>query len=138
MTSHLKTAALAAVLTALVVVAGCSKEVTSTIRNHTDNAMLVKLTVPEGTRTIGKVGADSSMSHKFKIKNEYLPARCTYMAGVGLSSSFTVTEDSPDKVWFHISKNGQIVGPMTEKDTFVHEEKTGEIRLKRSGGTVIE
>ncbi len=138
MTTRAKTAALTVLLTAMAVTAGCSKEVTSTIINHTDNSLPVRLTLPQGTQSIGTVGADSSLKHKFKISGDDLPARCSYSAGAGLSTPFTVTEDSPDKVWFHISKTGQFVGPMTKDDTYVHDEQTGEIRIKSSGGTVIE
>ncbi len=118
------------VLVCAAMMVGCTKKVEVTIANHSDHSRTVSLTVPDGTTTVGAVGAASSLTHTLAVKNEDLPAQCNYSAGAGSSQSFALTEDSPDRWWFHITKDGRITRPYTKEDTHVETEDRGEVELE--------
>jgi len=115
--------------TALMV--GC-KKVNLMVYNHSDSARDIKVTTPdEGTLPVGSVSAGGGrLSYTMKIKNEDMPARCSVSAGVGNTQAFTVNEDTKDKLWFHVTRNGELTGPFTKDDTFVDTEDMGEIELE--------
>ena len=128
---------LAVLLVGTVLMVGCVKKVKVTIMNHSSQPQTVRLTVPDGTMTVGTVSARGSLSHTLKVKTEDLPAQCNYSI-TGSSLSFTVDEDSPGRWWFHITKDGRITGPYGKKDTHVETEHKGTIKVTVPGGTVVE
>ena len=110
---------------------GCTKKVKVTIANHSDISRSINLTVPDGTMVVGSVGAGSRLMHTLTVKTADLPAQCNYSAGPGgVSQSFTVTEDSPDKWWFHITAQGRMTGPYTKDDVHTETEDLGEIEVE--------
>ena len=125
-------------LVCVAMVAGCSKEIKVTIMNHSDQTRTLQLTVPDGTQTIGAVSPDGSLTYKMKIKNDDLPAQCNLSAGAGSSLSFTVTDDSPGKWWFHISNSGRITGPLGEKDVHTETEETVDIEIKVDSEMIVK
>jgi len=128
-TIMLRNIALILVVAALVAgVSGCSKKVQLTIANHSDSSRSLQLTGPEETQTIGAVSAGGRLTYTLKIKNADLPAQCNLAAGPGSHQSFTVTEDSPDKWWFHITAEGQVAGPYGKKD--IHTESDLEVDME--------
>ena len=130
----LRNIALFLVVAAMVAgVSGCSKKIQLTIANHSDSSRSLQLTGPEETRSIGAVSAGGSLSYILKIKNEDLPAQCDLAAGAGVHQGFMVTEDSPDKWWFHITAEGQITGPLGKDD--VHTESHLEVDVEGSVST---
>ena len=128
---------LAVLLAGTVLMVGCVKKVKVTIMNHSSQPQTVRLTVPDGTMTVGTVSAGGSLSHTLKVKTEDLPAQCNYSI-TGSSLSFTVDEDSPGRWWFHITKDGRITGPYGKKDTHVETEHKSTIKVTVPGGTVVE
>ena len=126
------------VLACAAVTAGCAKKVKVTIANHSAHSRSIDLTVPDGTTRVGAVSAGGSLTHTLKVKNDDLPAECNYSAGAGSSQSFTVTEESPDKWWFHITKDGHLIGPLTKKDVHVETEDRGEIEVEVHRKTILK
>lgn len=126
------------VLACVVVMVGCSKKVDVTIYNHTSSSLNVRLTVPDGTMTVGSVGADSRLTHTLAIKDELLPAQCNYSAGPGSSQSFVVDKNTAGKLWFHINRRGQVTGPYGEDDVYTETERRGTIDVKVRTDPVIE
>ncbi len=125
------------VLVCAAMAVGC-KKIEVTIHNHSADAMSVRITVPDGTVPLGAVSAGGRLSHTIKINNEDLPAQCSVSAGVGNSQSFTVTEDTKDKLWFHITNKGRLTGPYTKQDVHVETEKRGHIEETVHQETVVE
>ena len=126
-TSHLVAIAL---LSAAVCAGGCTKTVGITVMNHTDVSRQLQLTVPDGTMTLGAVGANSMISSTMKLKKDDLPAQCNLDAGSGASQSFIVTDDSPSAWWFHISAAGRLVGPLGKNDVYTETEDRGTIEMR--------
>lgn len=117
-------------LSCLVVLsAGCAKKVRLTIANHSSVSRTIQLTAVDETMTLGAVGADSRLTSTLKVKTADLPAQCNISAGAGASQSFTVTEDSPSKWWFHITRDGRLVGPYGKNDEHVETEDRGTIEV---------
>ena len=131
-----------ALITGLAVVAaiigGCSKEVSVKIRNHSDISRKIQLTVPSGTRQIGSIAPNSTLTHTIKIKKDLLPASCHYSAGGTARVTFEVSDESAKKVYFHITGNGKMVGPMGKNDVHSEVKKIGESRRVIRKGTVID
>ena len=125
-------------LVGVVLLAGC-KKVELNIRNHSNMTRQLQLTTPDqGTMSIGAVSAGGgTTTFKMTVKNEDLPAQCNLSAGPGSSQSFTVTEDTKDKVWFHIGGDGRITGPLDKDDTHVETEDRGEIDVTVSEEMII-
>ena len=125
------------VLACVATTVGC-KKVEVTVWNHSDNALDVRVTVPDGTMSLGTVGANGArLSYTIKIDNEDLPAHCSMSAGVGNTQSFTVTEDTKDKLWFHIAGNGRLAGPYPEDSEHVESETTTDIESTVRQETII-
>lgn len=120
----------ASALVCMLMTAGCAKKVKVTIANHSRHAVMMNLTVPEGTSSIGSVSAGGALTHTLVVLAEDLPAQCTYSGGAGCSVSFDVTEDSPGRWWFHITGDGRLTGPYTKDDTHVETEDRGEIDIE--------
>jgi len=118
-------------LLCIALTAGC-KKVNLMVYNHSDSAREIRVTTPEeGTLPVGSVSAGGGrLSYTIKIKNEDMPARCGVSAGVGNTQVFTVNEDTKDKLWFHVTRNGELTGPFTKDDTFVDSEDGMEIEMK--------
>lgn len=119
-----------ALLSAAICAGGCTKTVDITVMNHTDVSRQIQLTVPEGTMTLGAVGANSMISSTLKVKKDDLPAQCNLDAGTGASQSFIVTDDSPSAWWFHISAAGRLVGPLGKNDVYTETEDRGKIEVR--------
>ena len=117
-------------LVAAVCLTGCTKTVHLTIMNHTDVSRQVQLTVPEGTMTLGSVGPEGTMTSSMKLEKDDLPAACNLSVGAGASQSFTVTDDSPKAWWFHVTKDGRLVGPLGQYDLHTETESGGSIELR--------
>lgn len=127
----------AAVLCA-VAAAGCQKKLDLTFVNHTGSVLPVKVTTPDaGTMQAGSVGPSGSrLRYSVRIRTEDLPATCTCTVGVA-SKTFTVTEDTKQKLWFHYTEKG-LAGPMDKDTPFVDVTKERDIKVVVPGGTVIE
>jgi hypothetical protein len=120
------------------VLAGCTKKIKVTIRNHTTSDKTVQLTVPDGTRTIGVVGKNSGMTHTLAVKKDDLPAQCHYAAGAGASVSFEVSDDSPDIWFFHITNDGKLAGPYGKNDVHTETENRGKVELRTGTQMIVE
>ncbi|HHH76415.1 MAG TPA: hypothetical protein ENL03_05265 [Phycisphaerae bacterium] len=119
--------------------AGCSKQITVTVYNHGASARDIKITVPQGTMNVGSASPDGGrIVRTLKIKNENLPAQCNLSAGFGASQSFTVDELTRDKLWFHISKDGAITGPLDKDSTHVETSDPDVIRLKSPQRMIVD
>lgn len=123
--SHLASVALLSATLA----AGCTKKVNVTIYNHTDVSRTIQLTVPDETSALGAVGPGGRLSSTLVVQKSDLPASCNLSAGAGASQSFTVTEDSPSRWWFHITRQGRLVGPYGKRDVHVETEDGGTIEV---------
>jgi hypothetical protein len=133
-TTHLIALAL---LSGAICAGGCTKTVKLTVMNHTDISRQVQLTVPDGTTTLGSVGPNSALSSSMKIKTDDLPASCNLSAGTGASQSFTVTDDSPSAWWFHVTKDGKLVGPYGKNDIHTETESGGTIEMRSAPKTLV-
>ena len=116
---------------------GCTKSIDVTVANHSEVARQVQLTTPDGTATIGSVGADSSLRTKMVIKNSDLPAQCQITAGPGVAQSFSVSEDSPSRWWFHVTKDGRMTGPYGRDDMHTETEKTIDVTTPAARTTIL-
>ena len=76
------------------------------------------------TMTVGAVSAGGKISTMLVVKAEDLPAQCSLSAGDGTQQSFMVTNDSPSKWWFHITKDGRLAGPYGKNDVQAETEQT--------------
>ena len=120
-----------AVLLCAMTAVGCQKRVELIFVNNTPNVLDVKVTTPgEGTENAGQVGGHGSqLPYTVRINVDDLPASCT--AAVGLvSKTFTVNQDTKDKLWFYYTKKG-LAGPVDKDTTFVDVQQTGEITVKK-------
>jgi hypothetical protein len=125
-------------LCAAICLGGCTKTVKITIMNHTDVARPVQLTVPDGTTQLGSVGPEGTLSSSMKIDTGDLPASCNLSVGTGASQSFTVTDDSPSMWWFHVTREGKLVGPLGKNDTNVETIDGGTIELRSGPKTILK
>jgi hypothetical protein len=109
---------------------GCNKKVQLSIANHSSTARTIQVTVPDETMTLGQVGADGGrLTSTVTVKNSDLPAQLQLSAGAGATNSFMVTEDTPDKLWFHVTRDGKLAGPYDKKDVHVETEETGKVNV---------
>lgn len=120
---------LIAVVGALGLASGCEKQIQVTIYNHSDEAKTIRVTTPEETTTVGNVGSAGRLTTVMKVKNSDLPGQCSLAAGPGPGLSFSVTQDSPSKWWFHVTKDGKVTGPYGRLDEHVNSEKTVDVKL---------
>jgi hypothetical protein len=117
--------------------AGCDKKIKLTIRNHTDVARQVQITNTEETMTVGRLAAGSVMRTTLKVKKSDLPAQCGIAADGTPTQAFLVDDDTPGKLWFHITKEGTISGPYGENDEYVETEKTMDITAPVDQRTIV-
>ena len=116
---------LVALVACAAVAAGCEKKVLVTVMNHSDLARTVKLSTPDDTITMGSVGAEGGrQSMTLVVKTNEMPAQCRIAAGTGSDLGFPVTDDTPDKLWFHITKDGKLAGPYRKDDVHAETDKT--------------
>jgi len=122
-----------------LVVGGCTRKVELTIANHSDAARTIQVTTPDETMTLGQVSpGGGKLTHKISVKNSDLPAQCQISAGSGASTSFMVTEDSPAKLWFHISGTGALAGPYGQKDVHVETEERGTVEGRTQPEMIVK
>lgn len=128
-----------AVLAALGMLAGgCTKKVTLSITNHSDMTRDIQVTTPEETLTLGQVGPNGGkITHPIRIKTEEFPAQVRLSAEGGAHVSFTVTDDTKDKLYFHISGEGAMSGPHTKDDVYVETVKDADVTVKSGGRMVV-
>lgn len=118
---------------------GCTKKVQLTIVNHAETARDIQVTTPEETLTLGSVGPNGgSLTGMIAIKSSDLPAQVRISAGAGANASFMVTEDTADRVWFHISRTGALSGPYNKRDVHVETEQDATITVKSEGTMVVK
>ncbi len=127
------------VLTVLAMLGGgCTKKVELTIMNHGDMARQVQVTTPAETLTLGSVGPNGGkLTGLVAIKASDLPAQVRLSAGAGASTSFMITEDTADRLWFHISRAGSLAGPYGKKDVHVETEKDADVTVKTEEKMVV-
>jgi hypothetical protein len=126
------------VLVCAVLVGGCTKKVNITIANHSDVTRTVQLSTPDETMTVGAVSAGGRLATVLTVNTGDLPAQCRLSAGAGADQSFMVTEDSPSKWWFHITKDGKLAGPYGKADVHAETEKTTDIQVPVRRTTVLK
>ncbi len=135
---RLMTIAIASMAALAMLAGGCSKKVELTIVNHSDVARTIQVTVPNETMTLGQVGANGGkLTSKVAVKNSDLPAQLRISAGAGAATSFMVTEDSPDKWWFHITHSGAIAGPYGKKDVHVETVEDANVEVKSEPRMIV-
>lgn len=118
---------------------GCTKKVTLNIMNHGDAAREIQVTTPDETMTLGQVGPNGGrMTHPIRIKSSDFPAQVRVSAGGGANASFMVTDDTADKLYFHISASGALAGPQTKDDVYVETVKDAEVTVKGEGEMVVK
>jgi len=123
----------------MMLAGGCTKKVQLTIVNHSDVTRTIQVTTPEETMTLGQVGpSGGKLTSTVKVKTSDFPAQLHMSAGAGASTSFTVTEDSPSKWWFHISRTGALAGPYGEKDIHVETAEDAEIQVKSEPRMIVK
>jgi hypothetical protein len=109
-------------MTLAVLATGCDKKIQLTVANHSDISRTVQMSTPDETMNVGTVSPNGRMKTTLSVKTSDLPADCYLTAEGGAKQTFTVTEDSPSKWWFHISADGVLAGPYGKDD--VHAETT--------------
>ena len=132
-----KVAGMVLVLCAMTA-AGCQKKVQITFFNHTNSVLPVKVTTPEhGTVPVGSIaGNGSQIRYTVRIKTDLLPAQCACAMGLA-SKTFTITEDTPDRLWFHLTRKG-LAGPVDEGTTLIDAEKIIDVKTTIRTDTVVE
>ena len=127
-----------AVALCMLAAVGCQKKMQLTIINHTADVLPVVITTPDdGSVNAGSVqGNGSALTYTVRINIDSLPAPCTVKVGM-VGRGFTVNQDMREKQWFHYTDKG-LAGPTDKKTTTTVLEQTGDVKLKVSGGTVVE
>jgi hypothetical protein len=125
-------------LTLTVLAAGCNKKIQLTIANHSDVARTIQMSTPEETMNVGAVSPGGRMKTTLSVKTSDLPADCYLSAEGGAKQTFTVTEDSPSKWWFHVSADGTLAGPYGEKDVHAETTETTTITVPIGTRTVVK
>ena len=118
-----RTLMLLVLLAGVALAGGCMKKVDLTITNHGDAALALQLSTPDETMSIGSVGPGGKLSTVLSLKKDDLPAQCRLAAG-SAEQSFMVTEDSPAKWWFRITKEGKVAGPYGKDDVHMETQET--------------
>ncbi|NBB95781.1 MAG: hypothetical protein GVY16_08575 [Planctomycetes bacterium] len=121
----------------LVFVAGCDKKIALTIRNHSDMPRQVQMSDPYETMTVGTIGPEGVMRTTLRVKKDDLPAQCSLTAAGGVTETFRVNDDSPDKWWFHIGENGDIAGPYGKNDVHVESDQTIDVTTPVQQKTLV-
>ena len=117
---------------------GCQKKVRITFVNHTDETLPVSITTPnDGTINVGSVGGNSnSIPYTVRIPTDDLPALCSAKVGLIGGKSFTISEDTKDKLWFDYTDKG-LAGPRDEDTDATVTRLTGEITTESEPRTVV-
>ncbi len=127
------------VLAACTVLAGgCAKKVQISVANHSEMTRTIQLSTPDETATVGAVSAGGRLTTTLTVKNSDMPAQCRLSAGAGAQQSFTVTEDSPSKWWFHITKDGSLAGPYGKDDVHSESEQTIDVTVPAGRTTILK
>jgi hypothetical protein len=122
-----------------MLVGGCTKKVELTIVNHSEISRTIQVTGPEETMTLGQVGPNGgSLTATIAVKASDLPAQLHMSAGAGASTSFAVTEDSPDRWWFHITNTGTLAGPYGRKDVHVETTEEATVEVKSEPRMIVK
>jgi hypothetical protein len=133
------TATIVALTVLPLLAGGCTKKLQLSIVNHTDTARTIQVSLPEETMAMGQVGPDGGrLTIKVAVKTSDLPAQLQLSAGAGASTSFMVTEDSPDKLWFHVTRQGKLAGPYEKKDVHVETEETENVDIKAGERMIVK
>ena len=130
--------AFAGILACLVLAGGCTKKVQITVANHSEMTRTIQLSTPDETSTVGAVSPSGRLTTTLTVKTSDLPAQCRLSAGGSAQQSFIVTEDSPSKWWFHITKNGSLAGPYGEKDVHSESEQTIDVSVPAGRTTILK
>lgn len=116
--------------------AGCGdKKITFIYANVTSDTVTVTLVEHEVEKVPIRVPADGQVSDRRTYDRDFLPI--TYILRVGKmeSDSFTIDEDTADKLWFIIQPN-KIIGPVKKGDRV---DSGWQIELDdKSGHTIVE
>ena len=121
-----------------LVATGCQKKVKITFINHTDATLPVSITTPsDGTITVGSVGGNSSLPYVVRIPTDDLPALCSAKVGLIGSKSFTVSQDTKDRLWFDYTDKG-LAGPRDEDTDASVTQQTGEVIIRTGPSTIVE
>ena len=117
---------------------GCQKRVKITFVNSTDETLPVSVTTPsDGTITVGSIGGNSSLPYVVRIPTDDLPALCSAKVGLIGRKSFTISEDTKDKLWFHYTDKG-LAGPADEYTDVTVTKQTGKIVIESGPTTIVE
>ena len=117
---------------------GCQKKVRITFINHTDEVLPVTVTTPsEGTITFGSVPANSNLRCVVRIPTDDLPALCSAKVGLIGSRSFSINEDTKDKLLFHYTDKG-LAGPVDEDTDVAVTKQIGEAVVETEPTTIVE
>jgi hypothetical protein len=130
---------LLALTACLAVAGGCTKKIDLTINNLSEVARTVQLSTPSGTTTVGTVGPGGGrLSTVLRVETKELPAQCHLAAGAGAEQTFAVTEDSPSKWWFRITKDGKLAGPYGKHDEHVEADQTIDVTVPAGRTTILK
>ena len=101
---------------------GFRKQVKLSFINTTSQSRELELTVPgSGTMYLGKIGATGGrVTHKLKIDEDYLPARCSWRAG-DRADEFVITKESKSDLRIIIDPTGNI-GPIDKRTSIEKKE----------------
>ena len=117
---------------------GCQKKVKITFINHTNETLPVSVTTPsDGTIAVGSIGGNSSLPCVVRIPTDDLPALCSAKVGLIGGKSFTISEDTKDKLWFDYTDKG-LAGPRDEDTDASVTQQTGEITIESGPRTIVE
>jgi len=116
--------------------AGCGdKKITFIYANATSNTVTVALVEHEVEKAPIRVPADSQVSDRRTYDKDFLPITYILRAGEMKSDSFTIDEDTADKLWFIIQPN-KIIGPVKKGDRV---DSGWQIEADdKSGHTIVE
>jgi len=105
-----------------VLVVGCQKKVKLSFINTTSQSRELELTVPgQGTTYLGTIAPTGGrITHKLKIDEDYLPARCSWRAG-DRTDGFVVTKESESALRIIVDPTGNI-GPIDKRTSIEKKE----------------
>jgi hypothetical protein len=107
-----------------VFLVGCQKEVKLSFINTTSQSRELELSAPgHGTMYLGRIGATGGrITHKLKIDEDYLPARCSWRAG-DRADAFVINKESRSDLRIMIDPTGNI-GPIDNRTSIEKKERT--------------
>ena len=133
---HTRTILWAAAICLTGLAAGCGdKKITFIYANATSNTVTVALVEHDVEKVPIRVPADSQVSDRRTYDKDFLPITYVLRAGKMQSDSFTIDEDTADKLWFIIQPN-KIIGPVKKGDRV---DSGWQIEVDdKSGHTIVE